>query len=167
MCGTDIFLAILSVVFPPIGVWVKRGICSADSLINIALCVLGFLPGLLHAWYIIVSYPDEYEQAPQDAEGGSGTVTYYYVQGGSAPRHHHQQQRPAQGGYGTVNSQPSQQFPGQQAGAYYPKNQAHAPQAQQGPGPVDGPSNGGAALPPPPSYADAVKGDNKIQTNDQ
>jgi hypothetical protein len=31
-------------------VWVKRGICSADSFINIALCCLGYLPGLIHAW---------------------------------------------------------------------------------------------------------------------
>lgn len=36
-------------------VWVKRGICSADSLINIALCCLGYLPGLFHAWVIILS----------------------------------------------------------------------------------------------------------------
>jgi hypothetical protein len=31
-------------------VWIKRGICTADSLINIALCCLGYIPGLLHAW---------------------------------------------------------------------------------------------------------------------
>ena len=31
-------------------VWVKRGICSCDSIINIALCMLGYLPGLIHAW---------------------------------------------------------------------------------------------------------------------
>lgn len=33
-------------------VWVKCGICSADSLINILLCTLGYLPGLLHSWYV-------------------------------------------------------------------------------------------------------------------
>lgn len=38
MCGSDIFLGILAILFPPLAVWVKRGICSADSLINIALC---------------------------------------------------------------------------------------------------------------------------------
>lgn len=49
MCGSDICLGIIAILFPPFAVWVKRGLCSADSLINIALCILGFLPGLLHA----------------------------------------------------------------------------------------------------------------------
>lgn len=38
MCGSDIFLGVIAILFPPIAVWVKRGLCSADSLINIALC---------------------------------------------------------------------------------------------------------------------------------
>lgn len=38
-------------------VWIKRGICSADSLINIALCCLGYLPGLLHAWVRFLLLP--------------------------------------------------------------------------------------------------------------
>ena len=50
MCSTDIFLGLLAILFPPLAVWVKRGICSADSVINICLCCLGFIPGLLHAW---------------------------------------------------------------------------------------------------------------------
>ena len=40
MCGSDIFLGLIAILFPPIAVWVKRGICSADSLINIALCCM-------------------------------------------------------------------------------------------------------------------------------
>jgi uncharacterized membrane protein YqaE (UPF0057 family) len=50
MCTSDIFLGLIAIIFPPLPVWVKSGICSADSLINICLCVLGFIPGLLHAW---------------------------------------------------------------------------------------------------------------------
>lgn len=38
MCGSDILLGLLAILFPPLAVWVKRGICSADSLINILLC---------------------------------------------------------------------------------------------------------------------------------
>jgi uncharacterized membrane protein YqaE (UPF0057 family) len=38
-------------------VWVKRGICSGDSIINILLCVLGYLPGLIHAWVCLLA-PD-------------------------------------------------------------------------------------------------------------
>ncbi|PMB73697.1 Plasma membrane proteolipid 3 [Beauveria bassiana] len=64
MCSADIFLGVLAILFPPLPVWVKRGICSADSLINILLCLLGFIPGMLHAWYIIAKFPEppyEYE----------------------------------------------------------------------------------------------------------
>ena len=68
MCSSDCFLAVLAVLFPPLPgmtfhhvvwilisfrhltddtsrslVWVKRGICSADSLISLALCCLGWV----------------------------------------------------------------------------------------------------------------------------
>lgn len=35
-----------------VGVFLKRG-CGADILINILLCILGWLPGVIHAWWII------------------------------------------------------------------------------------------------------------------
>lgn len=41
---TDIFKLILAVIFPPLGVFVERG-CGVDLLINIALTILGFIPG--------------------------------------------------------------------------------------------------------------------------
>lgn len=215
MCGTDCFLMLLSVLFPPIGgefpafwtllvsfqappskallhishstshkanstlVWVKRGLCGADSLINIALCCLGFLPGLIHAWYIILKYPDPYEyEGLQDGErGGDGSVTYYYVSRGPAP--------PPRGGangqtsYGTVGSQPSGgQFPGQQAGTTnsfpqpkpQPQQQRQQPQQNAQPqygvaGQELGGGQGSSEQPggPPPTYADVIKGDNKVQ----
>ncbi|ORY09635.1 hypothetical protein BCR34DRAFT_486873 [Clohesyomyces aquaticus] len=173
MCGTDCFLMLLSVLFPPIGVWVKRGICSADSIINIALCCLGFLPGLLHAWYIILQYPDPYEyEAIHDGERGSdGRVTYYYVAGGPvAPG---QQPGRGQQGYGTLGSTPSGgQFPGQQQSGI--ANAFSAPPAPPSPAPKqqqeyrqDGLSGGESSAHPegaPPTYADVIKGDHKVQT---
>ncbi|TKA33778.1 hypothetical protein B0A50_00614 [Salinomyces thailandicus] len=151
MCGTDIFLGILAVFFPPLAVWVKRGLCSADSLVNIALCCLGVLPGLLHAWYIIYTYPEPtYEElAQQDAERGEGgNVTYYYVQQGQ-PQYaaHNAQSRPQ--GYGTVNSKstPNAQFPASRGQGFVPGAQA-------------GGSGGEAAA--PPSYQQAT-GDHKVQ----
>ncbi|KAK6363806.1 hypothetical protein TWF730_001216 [Orbilia blumenaviensis] len=77
MCSADCFLAVLAVLFPPIAVWVKRGVCSADSIINIALLCLGYLPGLLHAWYIIAKYPDPYNYNYEPIEGGNQRVYYY------------------------------------------------------------------------------------------
>lgn len=54
---SDVCLVIISVLFPPLPVWIRRGLCSADSLINILLCILGYFPGLIHSWYIIAKYP--------------------------------------------------------------------------------------------------------------
>ncbi|GMM36037.1 Sna4 protein [Saccharomycopsis crataegensis] len=56
-CCSDIILVIISLFLPPVPVLIRRGICSADFFINIALCCLGFLPGLIHSWYIIANYP--------------------------------------------------------------------------------------------------------------
>ncbi|KAJ5599434.1 hypothetical protein N7450_000501, partial [Penicillium hetheringtonii] len=154
MCSSDIFLAVLAVFFPPIAVWIKAGICTADSIINIALCLLGYIPGLIHAWYIILKYPDQdyddvaYEPIPggssQRRDLENGRVTYYYVS--NPPLRHPSQQR----GYGTVN--PSQQPPSDSNTASRPSNR-----------PQEGAGNSSGQ---PPTYAEAVRGDNKIQTQD-
>ncbi|KAF2671854.1 hypothetical protein BT63DRAFT_422366, partial [Microthyrium microscopicum] len=177
MCdGPDLFLCILSVLFPPIGVWVKRGICSAAAFINLALCILGYLPGLLHAWYIISKFPDPgYE--PVDSE--ESRVQYYYVSGGPPP--------PSAGPTAGAHSTPQASY-GTLRGSAKPQNQTTTvttpnPQANGGssrapseatPAPkpskvqearIDaegaGPSDGA----PPPSYSEVVKGDNKIQSH--
>ncbi|XDG09472.1 hypothetical protein ABKA04_009087 [Annulohypoxylon sp. FPYF3050] len=159
--------------------WVKTGLCSADSIINILLCMLGYvrlpprlpsspiqihfpllninlnfklpsntlqLPGLIHSWYIISKFPElyEYESAtPQDAESG-GRVTYVFV---SQPP---QSERPPQASpthpnYGTANTGSNSAHNGSSSAA----------------GPSAGPHD-----PAPPTYAEAVKGDNKVQTQD-
>ncbi|KAF9227523.1 UPF0057-domain-containing protein [Gyrodon lividus] len=42
-------------ILPPLGVFLERG-CSVDVLINIGLTILGWLPGVIHALYIILKY---------------------------------------------------------------------------------------------------------------
>ncbi|KAJ5098727.1 hypothetical protein N7532_005728 [Penicillium argentinense] len=155
MCSSDTFLAILAVFFPPIAVWIKAGICTADSIINIALCLLGYIPGLIHAWYIILKYPEsDYDDvAYEPIPGGSsqrrdlenGRVTYYYVS--HQPLQHPSQQR----AYGTVDR--GQQVP----------TDSNAPKTSDHPQQGAGSSSGQTA---PPTYAEAVKGDNKIQTQE-
>ncbi|KAH8728803.1 hypothetical protein GQ44DRAFT_702004 [Phaeosphaeriaceae sp. PMI808] len=173
MCGADCFLMLLSVLFPPIGVWVKKGICSADSLINIALCCLGFLPGLLHAWYIILQNPETYGQYQQvsDGEHGEGRTTYYVI------THEQPGRQQGQQNYGTVGSQPSAgQFPGQQTGGMgsfagqqqknakaSKKGSTPAPQGQGGEGGEGGEGSSNQHEGPPPTYADVIKGDHKVQ----
>jgi hypothetical protein len=135
------------------------------------------LPGLLHAFYIILKYPDahDYErvQDHERAHGAhttaDGAVTYYYVSHGQ-PQHPARAQQPVN--YGTVGSQPSGgQFPGQQNGFVKPGQQSkNNAQAQNGVAgqEVGAPSasNGGGSVEPsgpPPTYADVIKGDNKVQ----
>ncbi|KAI0965149.1 hypothetical protein F4678DRAFT_453607 [Xylaria arbuscula] len=157
MCSPDLFLGVIAILFPPLAVWVKCGLCSADSIINILLCVLGYIPGLLHAWYIIAKFPDstdDYERVPQDYEnghGGSGRVTYVIV---PSPQPHQQQHakhsnQPAN--YGTAAGSSSSPRPAQQTEA-------------GGSGSSDGDNNNNDHA--PPTYAEAVKGDHKIQSDE-
>merc|ERR1711964_540019 len=118
----------------------------SDSLINICLCMLGFIPGLLHAWYIIAKHPEhDYDSVPNDAE--SGRVTYIIVDGN---RRVAKPTRPqaSSGGYGTTA--PMAPPLHQNQNGTWNNNAAEG-------------SSGGAV---PPTYAEAVKGDNKIQTRD-
>jgi len=158
MSCADLFLAFIAILFPPIAVWIKSGLCSADSLINICLCCLGYLPGLIHAWYIIARNPErEYDYEPIDNERGE-RVTYYYVSHtGNGNRQ-----------YGTQGRQPKPQQPKPQQ----PPGIRTAPSATPPAGPSQGanveagPSQGGDDGAAPPPYSDVVKGDHKLQTQD-
>ncbi|KAI0404603.1 hypothetical protein F4802DRAFT_224277 [Xylaria palmicola] len=157
MCSSDLFLGVLAILFPPLAVWVKCGICSADSIINILLCVLGWVPGLIHAWYIIAKFPDtnDYEHVPQDYERGQGRISYVFVQAPQAhpqPQSHPQpQNQPKQVDYGTTAAPNN----GGSSSAPHPPHQ----------GSDAGSSNDNHDR-APPTYAEAVKGDHKIQSDD-
>jgi len=53
----DICKFALAVILPPLGVLAEKG-CGVDLLINIGLTCLGFIPGIVHACYIICKYWD-------------------------------------------------------------------------------------------------------------
>ncbi|KAM0189790.1 hypothetical protein ACHAPA_008593 [Fusarium lateritium] len=53
--SSDICKIILAVILPPVGVFLERG-CGADFFINILLTILGYIPGIIHALYIILKY---------------------------------------------------------------------------------------------------------------
>ncbi|KAL8921227.1 MAG: hypothetical protein Q9208_005838 [Pyrenodesmia sp. 3 TL-2023] len=184
-CNADILLALLAVIFPPIAanlpflfktVWIKSGLCTLDSLINILLCMVGYLPGVLHAWYIIAKYPEpssssDYEDL-ESAQGGH--VTYYYVTDGRnnsvgdvvAPTPQRQQYP----GYGTVQGtrRPSQGQQGVASGQQQQQQQQKQSQPAQGHGQGQGQEQqageGSSQGQVPPSYEQAVAGDNKVQT---
>ncbi|KAK1760796.1 hypothetical protein QBC47DRAFT_368221 [Echria macrotheca] len=60
--ASAIVLVLITIIFPPLGVWMIAG-CGADLLINICLTLLGFFPGHLHAFYLEYIYYDRREQA--------------------------------------------------------------------------------------------------------
>lgn len=108
-----------------------------------------------------MKYPDQdygdvaYEPIPggssQRRDLENGRVTYYYVS-------HQPLQHPSQRqSYGTVNQQGQQEDGSSNA----PKPSDHS---RQGAGAGNG--EGGSEARPPPTYAEAVKGDNKIQSQD-
>ncbi|KAA8916680.1 hypothetical protein TRICI_001178 [Trichomonascus ciferrii] len=70
----DILLALLGLFVPPLPVAIKRGLFSLDTLLNLILCLLGGLPGVLHCWYIIVKYPDDGIPFVESARGRYQTV---------------------------------------------------------------------------------------------
>ncbi|CAG7836333.1 unnamed protein product [Allacma fusca] len=52
---TDICKFLLAFFLPPLGVLAEKG-CGVDLLINILLTILGYIPGIIHACYIILKY---------------------------------------------------------------------------------------------------------------
>ncbi|OAA59120.1 putative protein family UPF0057 [Niveomyces insectorum RCEF 264] len=53
--GSDIIKIIFAIILPPVGVFLERG-CGVDFFINICLTILGYIPGIIHALYIILKY---------------------------------------------------------------------------------------------------------------
>jgi uncharacterized membrane protein YqaE (UPF0057 family) len=49
---SDICKIIFAIILPPIGVFLERG-CGPDLLINVLLTILGYIPGIIHALYVL------------------------------------------------------------------------------------------------------------------
>ena len=52
---SDILKVVLALFLPPLAVLIETGF-SKQLLINIVLCILGFIPGMIHAVYVIAKY---------------------------------------------------------------------------------------------------------------
>ncbi|NKI34743.1 YqaE/Pmp3 family membrane protein [Wenzhouxiangella sp. XN79A] len=50
----DVLKIILAVILPPLGVFLEVGL-GKHFWINIVLTLLGFIPGIIHAVYVIAS----------------------------------------------------------------------------------------------------------------
>jgi len=71
----DIFLIIISVFFPPLGVLLKRG-CGTDFCINLFLTMVFFFFGMIHAIFVIITPKEEYTQLEEgNEEANNNNVT--------------------------------------------------------------------------------------------
>ncbi|QIR13145.1 YqaE/Pmp3 family membrane protein [Shewanella aestuarii] len=53
MSANKILLIILAVLLPPVAVFLKKGV-GKDLLINIILCIFFYVPGIIHALWVIL-----------------------------------------------------------------------------------------------------------------
>ncbi|ABV86222.1 YqaE/Pmp3 family membrane protein [Shewanella pealeana] len=52
MDTNKLLLIIIAILLPPVAVFLKSGV-GKDLLINVILCLLFFIPGLLHALWVV------------------------------------------------------------------------------------------------------------------
>ncbi|KAI0287183.1 hypothetical protein BC826DRAFT_1046071 [Russula brevipes] len=67
----DVFLYFIAIFIPPLAVVAKRG-CGAEVCVNICLWIIGWIPGVIHAWWIISKGP-----RTTTTSGTTGVTTAY------------------------------------------------------------------------------------------
>jgi uncharacterized membrane protein YqaE (UPF0057 family) len=50
---SKVILIILAIILPPLAVFLKNGV-GKDLIINIVLCLFFYLPGILHALWVVM-----------------------------------------------------------------------------------------------------------------
>ncbi|KJA26870.1 hypothetical protein HYPSUDRAFT_132394 [Hypholoma sublateritium FD-334 SS-4] len=93
--SSDVILILVAILFPPAAAGIVTG-CSCDLLINIILTVLGYIPGHIHAFWLI------YKKMQAEERYGNGG--FLYVGNG-----HYQ---PLYSGSGPAPGQPAPQYYG-------------------------------------------------------
>ncbi|MGX9461386.1 YqaE/Pmp3 family membrane protein [Shewanella sp. A14] len=53
MDSNKLLLVIIAILLPPVAVLLKKGM-GKDLLINILLCIFFFVPGLIHALWVVL-----------------------------------------------------------------------------------------------------------------
>lgn len=61
----DLLRIIAAVILPPLGVFLQEGL-GKRFWINVVLTILGYIPGVIHAVYVIAKYP-EHRPLPKHA----------------------------------------------------------------------------------------------------
>ncbi|KAF8970457.1 hypothetical protein BDZ97DRAFT_1652593 [Flammula alnicola] len=87
--SSDVILILVAILFPPAAAGIVTG-CSCDLLINILLTILGYIPGHIHAFWLI------YKKMQAEERYGNGGFIYIgngqyqplYVSDGPAPQYY-------------------------------------------------------------------------------
>lgn len=53
-CLETVLLLILGILLPFITVLIVKG-CHKELVISLILCILGYVPGMIYAWYIVLT----------------------------------------------------------------------------------------------------------------
>ncbi|BGP43118.1 hypothetical protein JCM10450v2_007256 [Rhodotorula kratochvilovae] len=101
---SDILLILVAILFPPAAAGILGGVCSADFWINVLLTILGYIPGHIHAFWLI------YRRMQADERYGAGNWEYlgnaeYVPIEAQYPHPGAHGHPPAHGHYGAVHSQ--------------------------------------------------------------
>ncbi|TCD64089.1 hypothetical protein EIP91_004561 [Steccherinum ochraceum] len=80
--ASDVLLIIVAILFPPAAAAFITG-CSCDLLINILLTILGYIPGHLHAFWLIYKKMKAEEQYGRGGFMYTGNGTYEPLYGGN------------------------------------------------------------------------------------
>ncbi|KAJ7151036.1 hypothetical protein C8R46DRAFT_962872 [Mycena filopes] len=91
--GSDVLLIFVAILFPPAAAAFITG-CSCDLLINILLTVLGYIPGHIHAFWLIYKKMKAEERYGQGGFRYTGNGTYEPIAQG----------QPAQAYYGATTN---------------------------------------------------------------
>jgi len=90
--ASDVILIVVAILFPPAAAAMVTG-CSCDLLINILLTTLGYLPGEIHAFWLIYK--------KMQAEERYGHAGFVYVGNGQYQPLYSESNAP---GYGATNN---------------------------------------------------------------
>ncbi|KAJ3006982.1 hypothetical protein HKX48_009371 [Thoreauomyces humboldtii] len=91
--ASALFLVLITIVAPPVGVFMVSG-CGPDLAINCLLCLLAYIPGHLHAFWLEWKYYERKEGRGQagpikgvysDRINNPGAQSYGYQAVNSAP----------------------------------------------------------------------------------
>ena len=66
-------LAIIAIFLPPLTVLIRTG-CGLQVLVSIVLTLLAWIPGVIHAWFIILEYPSYRKRRQRRQRSGEKVI---------------------------------------------------------------------------------------------